>query len=115
MALPVAAEEGFTGLVDSSRNGKAEMPAVAQGLEEYDQDELLKVDGEGRCIITDHGHFGTAAFSLVEIFNFSMDNFVIKKCFWGIWQCFSIYMGLEQKVTIPRGYSLSSCSSRYYR
>ncbi|KAG8662808.1 DNA-(apurinic or apyrimidinic site) endonuclease 2 isoform X2 [Manihot esculenta] len=29
--------------------------------------------------------------------------------------CFSIYMGLEQKVTIPRGYSLSSCSSRYYR
>ncbi|KAJ9172672.1 hypothetical protein P3X46_015886 [Hevea brasiliensis] len=57
VALPVAAEEGFTGLMDMSRNGKDEMPAVAQDLEEFDKDELLKVDGEGRCIITDHSHF----------------------------------------------------------
>ncbi|KDP46755.1 hypothetical protein JCGZ_06543 [Jatropha curcas] len=57
VALPVAAEEGFTGLVDSSRNGKDEMPEVVKGLEDFDKDELLKVDGEGRCIITDHVHF----------------------------------------------------------
>ncbi|XP_015576322.2 DNA-(apurinic or apyrimidinic site) endonuclease 2 [Ricinus communis] len=57
VALPVGAEEGFTGLVDCSRNGKHEMPVVAQGLEEFDKDELLKIDSEGRCIITDHGHF----------------------------------------------------------
>lgn len=55
VALPVAAEEGFTGLLEI---GKGEMAAAAEGLEEFSKDELLKVDGEGRCIITDHGHFG---------------------------------------------------------
>ncbi|VVA09885.1 PREDICTED: DNA-(apurinic or [Prunus dulcis] len=54
VALPVAAEEGFTGLLEI---GKGEMAAAAEGLEEFSKDELLKVDGEGRCIITDHGHF----------------------------------------------------------
>ncbi|KAM1174365.1 DNA-(apurinic or apyrimidinic site) endonuclease 2 [Malus sylvestris] len=54
VALPVVAEEGFTGVLDS---GKGEMNAVAEGLEEFSRDELLKVDGEGRCVITDHGHF----------------------------------------------------------
>lgn len=34
------------------------MPAVAEGLEEFSKEELLKVDREGRCIVTDHGHFG---------------------------------------------------------
>lgn len=55
VALPVAAEEGFTGLLEI---GKGEMAAAAEGLKEFSKDELLKVDGEGRCIITDHGHFG---------------------------------------------------------
>ncbi|WCJ32635.1 hypothetical protein M5689_014045 [Euphorbia peplus] len=56
-ALPVSAEEGFTGLVNGSKFGKDDMAVIAQGLEEFDKDELLKIDGEGRCIITDHGHF----------------------------------------------------------
>ncbi|GLT82644.1 hypothetical protein SLE2022_010030 [Rubroshorea leprosula] len=47
-ALPIAAEEGFTGLLAGSR---------AEGLEEFSREELQKIDGEGRCIITDHGHF----------------------------------------------------------
>ncbi|CAM8982053.1 unnamed protein product [Rhodiola kirilowii] len=60
VALPVEAEEGFTGLVQSCRGngsniGKAS--AVQEGLEEFSQDELLKVDSEGRCVVTDHGHF----------------------------------------------------------
>ncbi|CAM8905176.1 unnamed protein product [Rhodiola kirilowii] len=60
VALPVEAEEGFMGLVQSCRGngsniGKAS--AVQEGLEEFSQDELLKVDSEGRCVVTDHGHF----------------------------------------------------------
>ncbi|KAK8710444.1 hypothetical protein V6N13_145767 [Hibiscus sabdariffa] len=55
VALPIAAEEGFTGLLACSR--KDEAASVAEGLEEFSREELLKVDGEGRCIITDHGHF----------------------------------------------------------
>ncbi|KAM0970248.1 hypothetical protein FF1_018360 [Malus domestica] len=53
VALPKAAEECFTGVLDS---GKGEMIAVAEGLEEFSKEELLKVDGEGQCVITDHGH-----------------------------------------------------------
>ncbi|CAE6156592.1 unnamed protein product [Arabidopsis arenosa] len=57
-ALPVAAEEGITGLVNSnSRGGKNETSTVAEGLEEYEKEELLRIDQEGRCVITDHGHF----------------------------------------------------------
>ncbi|KAG7618597.1 DNA-(apurinic or apyrimidinic site) lyase 2 [Arabidopsis thaliana] len=57
-ALPVAAEEGITGLVNSnSRGGKSETSTVAEGLEEYEKEELLRIDQEGRCVITDHGHF----------------------------------------------------------
>ncbi|KAJ0252239.1 DNA-(apurinic or apyrimidinic site) endonuclease 2 [Hirschfeldia incana] len=59
-ALPVAAEEGFTGLVNSSlRGGKKndDTCVVAEGFEEYEKDELLRIDQEGRCVITDHGHF----------------------------------------------------------
>ncbi|CAH8344735.1 unnamed protein product [Eruca vesicaria subsp. sativa] len=59
VALPVAAEEGITGLVNSSfsRGGKNESSVIAEGLEEYEKDELLRIDQEGRCVITDHGHF----------------------------------------------------------
>lgn len=58
VALPVRAEEGFTGLLEGSQDGKGTMPEVAEGLEEFSKEELLKVDSEGRCIVTDHGHFG---------------------------------------------------------
>ncbi|XP_057947891.1 DNA-(apurinic or apyrimidinic site) endonuclease 2 isoform X2 [Malania oleifera] len=57
VALPLAAEEGFTGLIENSQARKAETCANAEGLEGYGKDELLKVDSEGRCVITDHGHF----------------------------------------------------------
>lgn len=57
VALPVRAEEGFTGLLESSQEGKGTMAAVAEGLEEFSIEELLKLDSEGRCIVTDHGHF----------------------------------------------------------
>ncbi|CAL5324273.1 unnamed protein product [Camellia sinensis] len=60
VALPVAAEEGFTGVLErskGSRSGEDERPGKAEGLEEFTKEELLKVDCEGRCVITDHGHF----------------------------------------------------------
>ncbi|KAA0025674.1 DNA-(apurinic or apyrimidinic site) lyase 2 isoform X1 [Cucumis melo var. makuwa] len=57
VALPVRAEEGFTGLLESSQDGKRTMGAVAEGLEEFSKEELLQLDSEGRCIVTDHGHF----------------------------------------------------------
>ncbi|KAF5790884.1 putative DNA-(apurinic or apyrimidinic site) lyase [Helianthus annuus] len=60
VALPVDAEEGFTGVLENSRgfgSRKHDFLARADGLEEFDRDELLKIDSEGRCIITDHGHF----------------------------------------------------------
>lgn len=60
VALPIAAEEGFTGLVENSQNGIRDSPNEIVGdlTAEFSKVELLKVDGEGRCIITDHGHFG---------------------------------------------------------
>ncbi|XP_058187512.1 DNA-(apurinic or apyrimidinic site) endonuclease 2 isoform X2 [Rhododendron vialii] len=60
VALPLAAEEGFTGVLESSkglRRREDEGPAKAGGLEEFSKEELLKIDSEGRCVITDHGHF----------------------------------------------------------
>ncbi|RZC66677.1 hypothetical protein C5167_010367 [Papaver somniferum] len=65
VALPVAAEEGFTGLLEQSRkrlsaikkNLPLEVPAELECLEGISKDELLEVDSEGRCVITDHGHF----------------------------------------------------------
>ncbi|KAM6591810.1 hypothetical protein CsatA_014415 [Cannabis sativa] len=50
VALPLAAEEGFTGVLGNPR-------LVATGLEEFEKDDLVKIDGEGRCVMTDHGHF----------------------------------------------------------
>ncbi|KAK6123104.1 hypothetical protein DH2020_043165 [Rehmannia glutinosa] len=58
VALPVSAEEGFTGVLKiSSGFGKSEYPSTIEGLEDFPTDELRKIDGEGRCIITDHEHF----------------------------------------------------------
>ncbi|KAL8160508.1 hypothetical protein V2J09_002045 [Rumex salicifolius] len=60
VALPVAAEEGFTGLLEISRVSEArytEMFANSECLADFTNDELLEIDSEGRCIITDHGHF----------------------------------------------------------
>ncbi|MCL7049452.1 hypothetical protein MKW94_016253 [Papaver nudicaule] len=62
VALPVGAEEGFTGLLEQLRNRSStmkkdctlELPAELEGIA---KDELLEVDSEGRCVITDHGHF----------------------------------------------------------
>ncbi|XP_058187517.1 DNA-(apurinic or apyrimidinic site) endonuclease 2 isoform X7 [Rhododendron vialii] len=68
VALPLAAEEGFTGVLESSkglRRREDEGPAKAGGLEEFSKEELLKIDSEGRCVITDHGHFG----NLTVLFN----------------------------------------------
>ncbi|KAJ4962717.1 hypothetical protein NE237_022656 [Protea cynaroides] len=61
VALPLSAEEGFTGLLESSQRGigikEDGMPAEVEGLQGMTKGDLLKVDSEGRCIITDHGHF----------------------------------------------------------
>jgi len=63
VALPVAAEEGFTGLQDYAKNSETvgdfiiAMPVEEEGLGEITREDLLRVDNEGRCIITDHGHF----------------------------------------------------------
>ncbi|KAL1370520.1 hypothetical protein HN51_000769 [Arachis hypogaea] len=57
VALPVSAEEGFTGLMGNSEACKVELPFLAEDIEEFSQDELLSVDSEGRCVITDHDHF----------------------------------------------------------
>jgi AP endonuclease-2 len=65
VALPVAAEEGFTGLQDYAKNSEIvgdfviATPVEEEGLGEITREDLIKVDNEGRCIITDHGHFGT--------------------------------------------------------
>ncbi|KAK6158712.1 hypothetical protein DH2020_006026 [Rehmannia glutinosa] len=58
VALPISAEEGFTGVLKiSSGFGKSEYPATIEGLDDFSTAELRKIDGEGRCIITDHEHF----------------------------------------------------------
>ncbi|KAH0451084.1 hypothetical protein IEQ34_021776 [Dendrobium chrysotoxum] len=61
VALPVAAEEGFTGLLESSKMQDTvvsdlfiEKSLHGEGIEHVTKDTLLKVDSEGRCIITDH-------------------------------------------------------------
>lgn len=58
VALPLLAEEGFTGLLGNSQTSKDKLPFLTEDLEEFSKDELLSVDSEGRCIITDHSHFG---------------------------------------------------------
>ncbi|KAI5391777.1 hypothetical protein KIW84_076545 [Lathyrus oleraceus] len=55
--LPLAAEEGFTGLMCNSQTREDKLPLFIEDLEGFSKDELLSVDSEGRCIVTDHGHF----------------------------------------------------------
>ncbi|XP_027921654.1 DNA-(apurinic or apyrimidinic site) lyase 2 isoform X2 [Vigna unguiculata] len=57
VALPLAAEEGFTGLLENSQASKDELPFMTDDLKEFSKDELISLDSEGRCIITDHTHF----------------------------------------------------------
>ncbi|KAJ1422611.1 Endonuclease/exonuclease/phosphatase superfamily [Sesbania bispinosa] len=57
VALPLAAEEGFTGLMGNPQTSEDKLPFSMEDLEEFSKDELLSVDSEGRCIITDHSHF----------------------------------------------------------
>ncbi|XP_006660893.2 DNA-(apurinic or apyrimidinic site) endonuclease 2 [Oryza brachyantha] len=63
VALPVAAEEGFTGLQEPAKNSEAigdfvlVTPVEEEDLGEVTTEDLLKLDNEGRCVITDHGHF----------------------------------------------------------
>lgn len=64
--MPVGAEEGFSGFLEGPKISNREMPEFSinaplkiEGLEEdITKEEMLKLDGEGRCVITDHGHFG---------------------------------------------------------
>ncbi|XP_019054693.1 PREDICTED: DNA-(apurinic or apyrimidinic site) lyase 2 isoform X5 [Nelumbo nucifera] len=95
VALPLSAEEGFTGLLGNSQIGvsinKDEVPPKVECLEGITREHLLKVDSEGRCIITDHGHF--------EVFL----------------QFFIIYMDLELNPMMWKESSLSSHFSRYCR
>lgn len=58
MVLPLAAEEGFTGLLGNSQTSNDKLPFLMEDLEKFSKDELLSLDSEGRCIITDHTHFG---------------------------------------------------------
>ncbi|TQD97311.1 hypothetical protein C1H46_017069 [Malus baccata] len=48
VALPEAVEECFTGVLDS---GKGEMIAVAEGLEEFSKEELLKIYMDNGCVV----------------------------------------------------------------
>lgn len=84
MALPLAAKEGITGFLENCRESgirKDELPAKLEGLEGIGKDELLKVDAEGRCIITDHGHFGKLCYVVHNyISNFSLFSFSISPC-----------------------------------
>nr|XP_043618416.1 DNA-(apurinic or apyrimidinic site) endonuclease 2 [Erigeron canadensis] len=60
VALPLDAEEGFTGVLENSKGfgiRKHGSVAAVEGLEGFDRDELVRIDSEGRCVITDHGHF----------------------------------------------------------
>ncbi|GAB4848465.1 hypothetical protein Ancab_003169 [Ancistrocladus abbreviatus] len=59
-SLPVMAEEGFTSLLENSRGSDSrngETSAELHCLNDLTRDELLMIDSEGRCIMTDHGHF----------------------------------------------------------
>ncbi|KAG0626414.1 hypothetical protein M758_2G123800 [Ceratodon purpureus] len=63
-AVPQAADEGFTGLLHVNRNGEIEGGKARVGCYEevlntdgMSRQELLQLDREGRCLITDHGSF----------------------------------------------------------
>jgi len=76
VALPVAAEEGFTGVLEGSRGTESRNCyafADAECLREFQTDDLLKIDGEGRCIITDHAHFGMQTAHYHNILSFTLN------------------------------------------
>lgn len=50
------------------------MAAVAEGLEEFSKEELLKLDSEGRCIVTDHGHFGKLIYYCLLVYKFMVST-----------------------------------------
>lgn len=63
-AVPLAADEGFTGLLHVNRNGEIEGGKARVGwyeevldTEGMSRQELLQLDREGRCLVTDHGSF----------------------------------------------------------
>lgn len=63
-AVPLAADEGFTGLLHTNRFGEIEGGKARVGCYEEVQNtgnlskqELLQLDREGRCLVTDHGSF----------------------------------------------------------
>jgi len=53
-ALPLAAEEGFSGILNE---GQSTLGGYDLLFQEYSKQELNELDSEGRCIITDHGGF----------------------------------------------------------
>ncbi|CAN6481350.1 unnamed protein product [Victoria cruziana] len=64
VALPISAEEGFTGLLDQSKARDKNISAFLlerllceEKFEQITEKDLLRVDSEGRCVITDHGNF----------------------------------------------------------
>jgi len=63
-AVPVAADEGFTGLLHASRTGEISGGKARVGcyedvlnMEGVTRQELLQLDSEGRCLVTDHSSF----------------------------------------------------------
>ncbi|KAK9791349.1 hypothetical protein WJX73_004407 [Symbiochloris irregularis] len=59
-AVPAEAQEGLTGLLQPP--GSKETPVAAAAHAElidsgYDAEQLLTLDVEGRCVVTDHGQF----------------------------------------------------------
>ncbi|KAG0587343.1 hypothetical protein KC19_2G158000 [Ceratodon purpureus] len=63
-AVPLAADEGFTGLLHVNRKGEIEGGKARVGCYEevlntdgMSRQELLELDREGRCLVTDHGSF----------------------------------------------------------
>ncbi|URD79440.1 GRF zinc finger [Musa troglodytarum] len=79
VALPLEAEEGFTGLLECSRKRDIVRDFVLEApFEEEDfeitDDDCLKVDSEGRCIITDHGHFALLNLPLELVANAVLFN-----------------------------------------
>jgi AP endonuclease-2 len=62
-SIPIAADEGFSGLLHSSKGVQVVEDTSRVGfyddvLNSMPHDELLRLDNEGRCIVTDHGSFG---------------------------------------------------------
>ncbi|KAH6556157.1 hypothetical protein KP509_1Z200100 [Ceratopteris richardii] len=60
--LPIAADEGFTGMLHRSKTGDIKGNDRVGFYDDvlnsgFTNEELLQLDKEGRCVITDHGSF----------------------------------------------------------